>query len=270
MIPLFGCSLLSACEMDPGPVPDVPLPGGKDDHWGSVCLNNNGELEALGLEDGTDLGFRFVLHDEPGKGGECVDDAGHRGRNPNCLGQCGDLRGRDLSGWVLKYFTMHGIDLTGADLRGAKLTGANIVGAIFDDANMRNVDLVSAYADYASFRGALLADSFIGQNRVQFADFREARFPGAWWAITDARFADFRGADMSGPRRFWYMHSCGFGETSSCLAGARYDEETKLPFSVEDAAGYGMVEVSGPEPRMVWGGTPADGQREAAPVPALR
>lgn len=103
---------------------------------------------------------------------------------------------------------------------GALLEHGLIAGVMLDSSRLRG----------AKFNGSDLFNLVVLDSDLSGADFRGSRVAGLTAWGSDFRGADFRGADISGARFFL-----------SRLAGARFDEKTKLPFSRDEALRRGMV-----------------------------
>lgn len=204
------------------------------------CLNQNGSLRDFGWEDGEYLGFDFRA-DENGVY-KCVNRQGQEGLNPNCIGACGNLRGKSFNGWNMKFQILMGADLSGADLRGTQWRGAVLQGAKLVGVHASGADFVGSSLEDADFRWADLTNTFFGELSAGHADFRNANFVNSFWAATDVNSSDFRGARMAPMARFSHMLECVL--PSSCMAGAKFDSKTVLPITEESAIKtYMMVKV---------------------------
>lgn len=125
-------------------------------------------------------------------------------------GACTDLRGANL--WNAY--------LSKADLRGANLRGADLRNANLWNAYLKWADLRGAYLNKADLRGADLKGA--GLNK---ADLSNADLSWAYLGEADLRGADLRNADLSG----------------AYLNQATYDDDTRLPFSENDARQRRMI-----------------------------
>ena len=176
-----------------------------------------------------DLGFRY-------REGKCVNADEEEGLNPGYVGECGGLRGVELSRQVLE-----GLDLSGADLHGANLRGTNFKNAILVGAQIRNAHLESADLRGADLRGArldlsLMVNADLSGANLEGANLNRTRFirsilRDANMVRADARRADFSGADLS------------FADlTGANLRGAIFDGQTILPATLprSEAIGRGM------------------------------
>jgi len=112
---------------------------------------------------------------------------------------------------------LRGVDLRSAFLRGAYLRDADLRVAYLRDADLRGADLRGADIGGADLRGAYLRDADIGGADLRYAmltgaDMSHADLTGADLAGADLRGADLRGADLTGA----YL-------TDADLEGARRD-----------------------------------------------
>ncbi|MDE2965114.1 MAG: pentapeptide repeat-containing protein, partial [Acidobacteriota bacterium] len=218
-------------------------------------------------DDRGELGYNL---DHPG---ECGDLRGNRlqphtlkGKNlfgANLSGM--DLRKADLRDAVLlradlTQTRLWEADLRGADLRGAKLSGAELIEARLDGAQLQGADLTDASLTQASLEGAdlrgadlrraILKNAHLNQADLQVADLSEAVLFGS-----DLRWTDLRGTRMTQAAlvdgkaaNFSIVDSSGgsirIGRTR--FAGARYDENTRLPFDSKQAATRNMQPADTP------------------------
>lgn len=144
------------------------------------------------------------------KAGVCVDlsrtDSALIGANL----EAADLRGIKLSGSELLL-----VDFSRADMRGAKLEGATLKKAKLSQADLRSADLTRAVLSNANLSYADLSDA-----AMSAAILRDANLRGTLLNRANLAWSSLDGAD---------------------LTGARYDEETILPFDEETAARRGMI-----------------------------
>jgi uncharacterized protein YjbI with pentapeptide repeats len=111
-----------------------------------------------------------------------------------------DLRGRDLTHWLVSYADLRGANLAGAnltdanisdsDLTGADLTGANLTGASLGSSNITGVKLAGAHLDNLHTGGLTGVPASV---------------PAGWRAVADVLVgptatasADLTGLDLSG------------------------------------------------------------------------
>ncbi len=115
---------------------------------------------------------------------------------PNDILTDGDLRGRSLSGIILRGGDLREADLiladlTGADLSEAQLTTATAHGARMRGASLHNAILRGFSARDVDLEGALLAGADLRDAELRNAVLLEADLSGA-----DLRGANLRGADL--------------------------------------------------------------------------
>ena len=107
-------------------------------------------------------------------------------------------------------------------------------------ADYRGVTLTYLRADGGNFRGAHFdGGQLLYLTHMARADFTGASLRGVGGDSLDLRGANFSGADLSGA----HFTSCRENHGGVCLAGARFDARTILPFSREEALARGMVAV---------------------------
>ena len=232
----------------------------------ALAYRFRGDILACSDDQG-ELGYN------PGHPGECGDlrrsplqSQTLRGKNlfgANLSGM--DLSKADLRDVVLPradltQARLWGADLRGADLRGAKLSGAELIEARLDGAQLQGADLTDASLTQASLEGAdlrgadlrraILKNAHLNQADLQVADLSEAVLFGSDLRRTDLRgtrmtqaaLVDGKAADVS------IVVSSGgsirIGRTR--FAGARYDENTRLPFDSRQAATRNMQPADTP------------------------
>jgi len=101
-----------------------------------------------------------------------------------------------------------------------------------------------ARGEGGNFRGANLDGAqFLYLNNLTRADLTGARMRGIEGDMIDLTRANLSGADLSGAR----LRLCPApGVGGACLAGARFDPRTILPFSRDEALARGMAPSDGP------------------------
>lgn len=90
-----------------------------------------------------------------------------------------------LGPWVKDLKVGPGMNAAGKNLYGSQFVGQNLAGAVFDDCNLRNVLIDDCLLTRASFRRAVFAGAFIGNCKLEEADFTDA-------VINEAGYADGR------------------------------------------------------------------------------
>lgn len=141
-----------------------------------------------------------------------------------------DLRGAHLAGANLRDASLIGVDLSGANLnrahlnratlRCALLAGATAAGARFSAASLRDADLRRTVLDEATFAQADAGGS----------DWRDAAFGTAVLDGADLSEAMLHGADLRA------AGTGGSAERPFSLSGARYDDATQWPPTLNPAA----------------------------------
>jgi uncharacterized protein YjbI with pentapeptide repeats len=105
----------------------------------------------------------------------------------------------------------------------AAAQGKDLRGAYLFEAQLQGVD----------FRGANLDRTQLGHADLRNADLRGAKLSRAYLYMADLAGADLRGAELPAKMKL----------TSVNLEGAKFDDNTTLPFSADDAKAFGMVKV---------------------------
>lgn len=206
-----------------------------------VCLNDpDDEREDFPFPYyGTDLGFRYYSFTD-GSGGRCLNSQGKNGYNPDCWGECGDLRGKDFRKKNLNFARWPGANFSGADFRNSLLEAVNFEGANFRRARLSGIKTAKK-AGHSSFRGADFRGANLSGSQLITADFTNADFRAAnltkvWWARVFLHGAHLEGADLSSPRGWVTMQECGPVGSSRCTIGAYFDRRTRLPGMSESDA----------------------------------
>jgi hypothetical protein len=142
------------------------------------------------------------------KFGKCVNARAEEGLNQPLRGRSGVSRDSEC------------VDFSGRVLMYVAGEGGNFRGANFDGAR------------------------FLYLNTMIGADLTGARLRGIEGAMIELTRANLSGADLSGAR----LRSCPVPAThgGACLAGARFDTRTILPFSRDEALARGMVPMDEP------------------------
>lgn len=125
------------------------------------------------------------------------------------------LENRNLKGSDLREVEFVNSSAIDSDFTDAKLRGLRGKGSRFRKCIFRNVDLRAAKLVYADFRDSDLREALLQESDLSFVDFRRS---------------DLRGADLRGA---WVL--------GTLFDQARYDRNTKLPFSHEKARQLGMI-----------------------------
>jgi uncharacterized protein YjbI with pentapeptide repeats len=231
----------------------LEIPRSSGNSGNEVAFRFRGDILACANDQGK-LGYN------PDHLGECGDLRGNKLPSHTLMGK--NLFGANLSGMDLRKADLRDAvllradltqtrlweaDLRGADLRGAKLTGAELIKAKLDGARLQGADLTNASLTQASLeeanllganlRGAILKDAGLNQANLQVADLSEAVLFGS-----DLRQADLRGARMTQAALVDEREANLFIPVAGSirirktqLAGARYDESTRLPFDSQQA-----------------------------------
>ena len=232
----------------------------------ALAYRFRGDILACSDDQG-DLGYN---PDHPGECGDLrrspLQSQTLRGRNLFGANLSGmdlskvDLRDAVLPRADLSQARLWEADLRGADLRGAKLSGAELIEARLDGAQLQGADLTDASLTQASLEGAdlrgadlrraILKNAHLNQADLQVADLSEAVLFGSDLRRTDLRgtrmtqaaLVDGKAADVS------IVVSSGgrirIGRTR--FSGARYDENTQLPFDSRQAATRNMQPADTP------------------------
>jgi uncharacterized protein YjbI with pentapeptide repeats len=105
----------------------------------------------------------------------------------------------------------------------AAAQGKDLRGAYLYEAQLQGVD----------FRGADLNKTQLAHADLRNADLRGAKLSGAYLYKADLAGADLRGAELPAKMKLTHVN----------LSGAKFDDNTTLPFSADDAKKLGMVKV---------------------------
>jgi uncharacterized protein YjbI with pentapeptide repeats len=198
-------------------------------------------LLAVSLSQGyaLDLNFRF-------ESGYCQKNKAP-GSNPEFLGECGNLtRSRqinqrwtdlNLKGGIFNASYFYRTEVTDSDLSHAAFRRSVILQSSFVDMTANNLDLRGAHLKGVNFRNSELDNLFATGTRftrVQFSscNLQNANFWGSQLQEVDFTRADLRGANLS--------------QTMILLSrftGARFNDQTQLPFTEKEALQRGMVKI---------------------------
>ena len=140
-------------------------------------------------------GFRY-------EDGKCVNEAGEEGLNPGYIGECGELRARDLREANLNTVdlsgaSMHGVQARAAKFKDAVLVGADLSAGELEAADLRGADFTNARMDRVDMKIADLTGAILFEARLDRANFQGAILRDVNLSRADLRRADFRDADLS-------------------------------------------------------------------------
>ncbi|MBS1985376.1 MAG: pentapeptide repeat-containing protein [Bdellovibrionales bacterium] len=136
-----------------------------------------------------DLGFRYNQKDNI-----CVNDRGQVGHNPDFMGECGMLSGKDLT-WAIRTFpwdAMPGAILDDSILYGADFTNLNLMGASLRNADLRLISLDGANLSFANLTGSRFGNSFLSRANLTGANLSNLDLSDA-----NVRMANFSKADLT-------------------------------------------------------------------------
>ncbi|MFC1523016.1 pentapeptide repeat-containing protein [Elusimicrobiota bacterium] len=131
-----------------------------------------------------------------------------------------DFTGADLCAGFstrMNNSNLEGANFTGAEAQKVQFEASNLKRAVFDGANLLKAFFTAADLEDASLKGAYLENTVFKGAVLKRADFTET---------------ELLGADMSGAMA-----------DSAKFKGATYDRDSVLPFSNEEAARKGMVNI---------------------------
>lgn len=127
---------------------------------------------------------------------------------------------------------------SGADLRGADFNDARLALGDFSGTDARRAQMSGAELTFCDFSGADLRETDLSRSCLCLADLSRADLRSANLTGADLMKALLSGADLRGARL------AGACLTHAELEGARFDDSTELPFSFEQAVGFGMIYLS--------------------------
>ncbi len=170
----------------------------------------------------------------------CKNAAGKKGYNKisadelkaTLNGECADLYGADLHKANLLKVNLMGAILKYANLEGAFMHEADLKYADISHANMKRADL-----DHADFYNV----NANGVNLVR-AHMYQTKLEGAKMLAADMRYAYMYKADLYGADlRYADLYKAVVDDV--IMFNAKYNDETTLPFSEEEAQKKRMVKV---------------------------
>lgn len=123
-------------------------------------------------------------------GGASVVDA------TSSVDSLGAVRTPELTGRVLRFARLHGVNLTGADLRDADLRGAEMDRSVLLRADLSEADLTGARLGQANLQGATLLRAKFDAADLYRADLRGATMVTADFMGAKLHEAQLAGADM--------------------------------------------------------------------------
>ena len=142
-----------------------------------------------------------------------------------------------LKGSLWSFSYIHSLKFKDGDFRFMGLNGSTILESSFenlkaDSMDLRNSLVQSVIWKKTSLRNLLAKASRIRKNQFIECDLRQADFWGASLQETSFENSDLRGANLESTHLLF-----------TNFKGARFDNNTKLPFSEEQALQRGMVKV---------------------------
>ena len=163
------------------------------------------------------------------------------------FGECGHMVGQNFSNkkyknsivkgslWSSSY--IHSSKFKDGDFRFMSLNGSTILESSFENLKADSMDLRDSIVQSviwkkASLRNLLAKASRLRKNQFIECDLRQADFWGASLQETSFENSDLRGANLESTHLLFTK-----------FKGARFDNNTKLPFSEEEALQRGMVKV---------------------------
>lgn len=191
------------------------------------------------LTHAIDLNFRFQK-------GYCQKN-GQPGGNPNFYGECGNLTGssiiqkitkdENLTGLILNSTYIYTSHFIGGNLNHSSLRRSHILQSTFKNMSIQTMDIRGSFLKGVEFQKVDLQQLLASGTRFTQVTFKECDLRGAdFWGSqlldTDFSDSDLRGANLDST--FVLL---------SKFNGARFNDATKLPFSVEEALQKGMVKV---------------------------
>ena len=236
-----------------------------DNNGDFVCRDNSG------IKGYNDISVEEFITDP--KKGECANilypdfDSGTNLSGANLIKanlSGANLRKADLSTAFLYEADLRGAILIDADLDNANVNKTYMVGANLSGAYLIGTHFIGANLNKANFSGAHLSGDarpstthLTGVNRrnranLSEANLREANFSGAYMEAsflirTDMRGADLRKTHLSGAdlreADLRETNMSGADLDNAKLIGAKYNDNTILPFNDAEAKRRGMIKV---------------------------
>ena len=141
-----------------------------------------------------------------------------------------DLRGVNLSGADLRFAELIGVKLTEANLTKANFTGANLTGARLDSSILQNAslecDAIGTVFNNADLRGVQMY-----RCRLRGARFENARLKDSILGCTDLLGTSFRGADLKNSDLEEAVGIADFTD-ANLLGATTYDFDFRLGRSI--------------------------------------
>jgi uncharacterized protein YjbI with pentapeptide repeats len=195
-----------------------------------------------------DLGFR---HNNVT--GLCTNSMGHVGRNPDFVGECGQVRSKNMSNLKISHTNLKAIDLSfsnfnNANLSLSDLTHSHLFGTDFHSANLEQVNMSLSALRKTTFRYANLKDAIIMHAIIIRADFVSADLTGAILSDSNILATNFDSANLENAdlRNVNFLGNGHFGPSNLenvIFKGAKFNLATKLPFDKQEAIRKGMVYI---------------------------
>lgn len=191
------------------------------------------------LAHGIDLKFRF-------KDGYCQKSKAP-GFNPEFMGECGNLTGsqlinkvfhnKNLKGGVFNSNFIYLSSFNESVLEHSSFRRSVVLQSDFSHIKAQHLDLRGSHFKSTNFDHSDLQNLFATGSRFiktsfQYCNLQNANFWGSQLQEIDFRQADLRGANL----KTTYV-------LFSQFEGAKFNHQTQLPFSTEEALNKGMVQV---------------------------
>lgn len=167
--------------------------------------------------------------------------------NPEFYGECGNMSHALLIGRYDQNLNLKGANLNasyfyvsrfeGGDYSSMALRESRIIQASFKDLKAQYLDLRGAHIKSAQFENINMSSLLATGTRFNKTKFKNCNLKNANFWGSNLQESDFEGSDLSGAN----LKSTFLLFTQ--FKGARFDNETQLPFSEEEAIEKGMIKV---------------------------
>jgi hypothetical protein len=116
--------------------------------------------------------------------GRCLNSQGKEGYNSKHLGECGDLRGmnlsnNDLNGFNLDGSILDGLKLIGYNFNGASMRGIKASGTDFSRSKLNGANLTGSDLSGADFSKSELFGSYFVKSKLSGAQFKDCKLGGS-------------------------------------------------------------------------------------------
>ncbi len=157
----------------------------------------------------------------------------------------GDFRKADLRGMDLSNFMLENADFTGALLDGANLCGVDLIEAMLSGASLRSAVLTDGYLISANFAEAILDEAYIEGANLNYCDLSNASLVDCDLAYSNLYGVFLDGADLRGSD----LTYCRIGAVSAVgahFAGAAMGNSALSNCDLRGAIGLDRVDHEGP------------------------